>query len=184
MFAYGYEVQQLPGLVTAARVQTITGTIATVEQIEAAVAVASATIRNYCNWHVAPSLSCTYHTECSGYPELQLPAVSVSAVDSVKVNGEAVEFVWKPNGRIMRKNGEPWPREWGSVEVKYSAGVDASQLEFIAAKLSAAALASPAGVRSESIGSASVTYASTGIDDAFGENMKALCASYKLPWRP
>lgn len=179
---FGYESEYVPSIVDVEDVRKLTGTSAPNEQLEAAVCQVDAIIRHYCGWHVCPPLSCTYETECEGFPEIQLPATHVSKVLSVEVEGEPVEVRWKKNGRIVRKDGKPWPREWGSVVVRYVAGIDQASLASVAAKMAAAAVASPAGVRSESVGSMSVTYATT--EAELTERQAAFLGSFRLKARP
>lgn len=179
---FGYESDELPRIVDVDAVRAITGTDAPEEQIEAAVDQVGAIIRHHCGWHVCPPLECSYETECEGFPELQLPATHVCDVTSVSVDGEQVDFRWKPNGRVVRKDGMAWPREWGSVRIEYAAGVNAASLAQMAAKMAASAVASPAGVRSESVGSMSVTYATT--EAELTERQAAFLGAFRLKARP
>lgn len=180
----GYSVDNLPAIVDIEQARKIISTNASDEQLQAGIDAASAVIRNYCGWHVSPNLECTFECESDGFPELQLPATFVTAVHSVTVNGEPIEFEWKPSGRIRRTDKKMFSESWGSVVVKYSAGIETEQIAQPVAKLAAAACSAPAGIRSESIGQASVTYSTTSLEEAFSDNMRAVLNAYRVNARP
>ena len=178
---WGYSVEELTDILTVAECRAITGTEAPDAMVEAGIKAAQAAIRNNCGWHVAPPLQCVYETESAGFREIQLPATFVKDVTAT-IDGQTVDVEAKHTGRIRRADGKPVPESWGSVEVSYTAGVDASQVKQLVAKLAASAVASPAGIRSESIGSASVTYASTEIE--LTSNVQAVLGAYRVKARP
>lgn len=108
----------------------------------------------------------------NGQRILTLPQIPVTAVSSVTVDGETLTFDthyrWSPNGLLYRTWDGFWGRQfaaWGdllqSIVVVYSHGYAAipDDLRTVCVEVAARAWSTPAGaVRSESIGSYSVTY--------------------------
>lgn len=138
---------------------------------EANIKAAEAAIRNYCGWHVSPSLECelsiTFFDKrvatVGGGILIQLPAAFVSSVNSVYVDGAEVEtYVLETNG-VLRIYGLNWYgiRKYTPIVVRYTAGVSADMAaglkELIAHRVTHA-LASSAGVQSETAGGVSITY--------------------------
>ena len=105
MTAWGYDVNSvLPPLLTAEEYARITGAEWS-ERLEAAVDAASQAIRNYCGWHVSPSVNCTANP-AGGAIIAKLPAGYVSAITSITENGEALsssDYEWRKDGLIKRR---------------------------------------------------------------------------------
>jgi hypothetical protein len=116
---WGYtlaDVDALPGILpdweydefTAGKYATDTRRIVNINAAEAA-------LRNYCGWHVAPSLACKlsttfYDRRVSRVKDtiiVQLPASFVTGVSAVKIDGTAYNtFVFETSG-ILRIYGAP-----------------------------------------------------------------------------
>ena len=57
--AWGYDVDDLAPLLSVEAFNTMTGGIyAGNDRVESALVAASQAIRNYCGWHICPSLEC------------------------------------------------------------------------------------------------------------------------------
>lgn len=184
---WDYEITNtsLPPIIDASEFDKITGGVmsSTTEQITAKLDGVSSAIRDYCGWHVSPVRTCVFTGNGEGRL-LVLPAMLVSSVEYVKVNGESVEFEWQSNGLVRLKSGR-FPDAWRAVECRYTAGVDsASVLGEIVAQIAGNALAAAPGIAEEHAGSVGATYNKTGDGITGGVSLlardKALLAPYKL----
>ena len=161
------------------------------------ISAASTAIRNYCGWHVYPSLPCTLNTTLHdrhiawvrGDLLIQLPAAYVTEVSSVKIGGvEHSTFVIEPNGLLkVYEAHAAGMKEYTAVEVTYTAGIpDAlmDSIEELIAHRVIHALASSAGVQSETAGGVSITYSANWINSArstaLADDNKEVLAPYKV----
>lgn len=174
----------LPPIITLEDFDKLTGGLmaATTEQKKAKLAGVSSAIRDYCGWHVAPNLKCTFTGEGEGRL-LVLPAMAVSEVASVTVSGVAVDCEWKSSGLVRLKRGR-FPDEWRSVQCVYSAGFEPDTLGEIVAQIASNALVAAPGIAEEHAGSVGATYNKTGDGITGGVSLlprdKELLAPYKL----
>lgn len=158
---WGYDVSDaLAPMLTVAEFNTITGNAYSGNpRIESALKAASQAIRNYCGWHVVPSVSCTAEPTAEGCM-LRLPAAYVSAISSVTENSEAVtEYEWRKDGLIRRAT--EWTDKWGGIAVEYTAGYSAAAVPDLAeavCAITAGVLSVTAGVMSESADGVSISY--------------------------
>lgn len=156
-------------------------------------------VRDYCGWHVYPQQVCSFSERLlmgngrikrTGADFLiQLPAAFVPSVSSVTIDGETwTDYAVEPNGllrlfdvydrRITRKT---------AIAVTYSAGIPAGLMdavkELIAHRVTHA-LASSAGVQSESAGGVSITYSANWINSsratALADDNKEVLAPYRV----
>lgn len=147
-----------------------------------ALAYANAIVRNYCGWHVAPIARCKASLDGERYGHVSLPASRVRKVLSVKDDGHEVEFEFDPStGMVRRADRRPFSSKWGAVEVEYEAGVAEAQLIPVVSRLVEMSSGTQ-GIRSETIGGASVTYADT--EAALTDGMRAALEPYRLAVRP
>lgn len=198
---WGYQlpdIDVLPGIIDIDAFNEFTaGKYGTDKRAIPNIAAASAAIRNYCGWHVFPSLKCrletTFYdkrvTATYGGVMVQLPATYVTAVDSVTINGTDYEtFVIEPDG-ILRVYGVCWQevKPWTPVIVDYKAGISdgmaAGLMELVAHRVTHA-LASTYGVQSEAAGGVSVTYNATWTNNsratALADDNKEVLSPYRL----
>lgn len=148
-------------------------------RIESNIDAACAAIRNWCGWHVYPVQACSIterilagngRVKRAGDDILiQLPATFVSAVTSVTIDGVPFDdFDLAPNG-ILRLFDVGWMTRRTQVTVTYAAGLSDGMMdgvkELIAHRVTHA-LASSAGIQSESAGGVSVTYSANWINSA------------------
>ena len=57
---WGYDVQELPPILEVGQLRTLMPALSsTDETLEAVLANVSAAVRDWCGWHVSPSLDCT-----------------------------------------------------------------------------------------------------------------------------
>lgn len=159
---------------------------------------AESAIRNYCGWHIFPELDCRLDTTffdrrvtiAGRYIMIQLPATYVTAVKSIQIAGVVYDetFVLDNNGilRIYDVNMCAI-REYSKIVVEYTAGIPeelAAGLKELIAHRVTHALASTAGVQSETAGGVSVTYNATWTNNsratALADDNKEVLAPYKI----
>lgn len=132
---------------------------------------ASAVVRGYCSWWIAPVMASTAVLSGDGSRVLGLPCMHVVDVVSVAIDGVAVPaapqgYRWSSNGVLMRPPGLVWPDELSNVSVSYVGGYDTTPEDVVAVVCALAdELALPTGIAAQSYGDQSVTYARAS-DDA------------------
>ena len=164
MTPWGYEIDgTLPPLITTEQFNALTGSAwAGDARIEPAIKAASAALRNWAGWHVAPSAACRAVLDTDGTRSLWLPTCNLTEVTSVTVRGvEVTDYEWSRLGHVVpAQRVAPGLR---NATVEYAAGASApDDLQAIVAGMAARTLAlSPRsyGVVSESAGGVSITRA-------------------------
>lgn len=155
---------------------------------EAAVIAASQAIRNYCGWHISPSMRCIAHPT-GGSNVLRLPAGYVSSIEEIHEDGEHIPhctYEWRRDGLIRKI----WPRRrwtnrWDGIDVWYRAGYDPQAVPDLAeavCAIAAGVLAVTAGVTSESADGVSISYAASASSIAAGltSQQKTALEAYKV----
>ena len=169
---WGYtltEAESLPDLLTVAELNAFTANRYEGDvRIPPDIASASDAIRNYCGWHIYPSLQCNWvgyagisrNMACNASEILiQLPARYVSSVSEVLHNNVPVtNYIIETNGilHVFEKC-----ERYDTISVTYVAGVPESMTDGVkelTAHRVTHALASSYGVTSESAGGVSITY--------------------------
>ena len=165
--AWGYDVEELAPLLSVEDFNQMTGNVyATNERVESALLAASQAVRNYCGWHICPSLDCTAYP-VGGGKLIKLPASYVSEISSVTEDGETLtegKYEWRHDGLMRRACFRNWSAAWDGIEVVYKAGFDADAVPDLTEAVRAiteGVLAVTAGVVSESADGVSVSYAAS-----------------------
>lgn len=166
---YGYDVlvdgdeQTLPGLITPADISQAAGgrIAATDPRLPAVCAAVSAAIRDFCGWHIAPSLQCEFDTQVDTRIVV-LPAKLVHSIDRIETEGEEVsDFRFKRSG-LVQFSAHPQNRgEWGAYQISYHAGIDdisSTPILQVACQVALNNLVATPGVRGESVGQVSMSY--------------------------
>lgn len=163
---WGYTIENtasLPDLMTVAEFNALTGNkFVNDTRVSSLLASAQMTVRNFCGWHLYPSLPCVFEADSIDVSRcIQLPSRFVSGVSSVKLRDtDIVDYHVKTNGLVFL-DGSVLGRSWNDVEVKFTSGLGASQIgalkEILAGRI-ANALTNSYGVQSESAGGVSITY--------------------------
>ena len=181
---WGYSVSSLDSLISVAEFRALCPNLSSTDsQIEAVLSAVSGAIRDYCGWHVSPSIQCTFTGTGEGRL-LMLPAMGVRSVESLKVGGsEVADFEWLSSGMVRLSYGH-FPDSWRSVTCVYTAGFDAVSIAQVVAQISANALVAAPGVANERAGNVSITYNQTGTGITGGVSLLArdyaLLAPYVL----
>lgn len=158
---------------------------------------ACAAIRNWCGWHVYPVHACSMTERLMAGngrvkrvgPDImiQLPASFVSVPASVTIDGAPFDdYDIEPNG-ILRLFDVGHLGRKAQVTVTYTAGLSDGTMdgikELIAHRVTHA-LASSAGIQSESAGGVSVTYSANWINSArstaLPDDNKEVLAPYRV----
>ena len=189
---WGYTIENtasLPDLMTVAEFDALTGNkFAGDARVSSLLASAQITVRNFCGWHLYPSLPCKFEADSIDVSRcIQLPSRFVSGVSSVKLRDtDIVDYHVKTNGLVFL-DGSVLGRSWNDVVVKFTSGLGGSQIgalkEILAGRI-ANALTNSYGVQSESAGGVSITYslnwASNASASSITDPLIAALAPYKV----
>lgn len=185
---WGYSVDSLQPIIDVTTFDELTGgRYAGDERVSAAIDAATAAIRAYCGWHVAPVLTCEY--VCDGERgDIWLPCAGLVSVGSVEFDGVAQAV--KGFNRLGRvRTDRPQPRGGlGNVSVTYSAGFDLDATpdlaQIVAQRVVAEVALSAYGIASESAGGVSISYSGTALSDSgsafLPDSVRAALAPYRL----
>lgn len=188
MTPWGYEAEDIPPIITPERFHALTGlTYIDNPRIGSALLAASQAVRNYCGWHICPAVECTAHPDGGG-KVLRLPAGYVSEITKVTEDGEELsegQYEWRRDGLLRRAQFKRWSPRWDGIEVKYTAGYEASavpDLTEAVCAITAGVLSVSAGVISESADGVSVSYSQSASSIAAGltAQQKAALEAYKV----
>lgn len=158
-----------------------------VDDVEAQAAGES--IREYCGWHIAPSVTETLELDSYGGSVLQLPSlrvVTVSAVtdaDDAPIEGYSVS---KSTGLLRRDGCLRWPRGYGAVKVTLTHGFDGvpdslNAVLVAMARDGAAASSAAPNVKQVALDGASITYAdAVGVRRGLGAAYGHVLDRYRL----
>lgn len=166
---------RLPPLVTAEALSAATG-----DEVEASdprvlplLDGASAAIRKYCRWHVAPVLEESLTVDGSGADVLELPTARLLSLVEVTDDARPVpvaELDASQAGMISRRGG-CWSSRFSGVTARVRHGYDLAAVPDIAqivVQVVSNALASPMGVTREQAGAMSVSWSMTAPNVAGG----------------
>lgn len=197
-WGYALNSETLPDLITVEEFNTYTANKhAGDTRLASEVKAASQAVRNYCGWHIAPSVECTMAEHLlygNGRIKrvgrdllIQLPARYVSAVSSVTIDG--VEFsglAFDADG-IVHVFDVPAMSRKSVIIAEYTAGIPGEMSEAIKELVSSRinhALSTSVGVTSETAGGMSVTYsagwANSARASALPDDSKEALSPYKV----
>lgn len=185
---WGYDVDNLGPIITEVEFHERTGNAyISNPRTGAALYAASQAIRNYCGWHVCPSMRCTAYPE-GGAAVTKLPAGYVSEIVKITENGvelSAGGYEWRRDGLLKRVRPHRWSDTWDGIEVIYEAGYEAEavpDLSEAVCAITAGVLAVSAGVTSESADGVSISYAQSASSIAAGltGQQKSALGAYKV----
>jgi len=183
---WGYTVDgALPPLLGVAEFHRLVPNISSSDaRIEDMLDGISQALRDWCGWHIGPALDCVYTGDGEGRL-LMLPAMGVTAVSSLKIDGETVDpgyYEWTSAGMVRLKHGR-FPDSWRSVECAYTAGFPLGAVAQVAAQVASNALVAAPGVREEHAGAVGISYNETGSGITGGVSMLERDLSLLAPYR-
>lgn len=149
--------------------------------MEAELAAASADIRRYCRWHVAPVGQVSFRRVLPYPDEVWLPAMRVVSVDAVTVDGVA----WSAED-VAAVPFDPetgWtPLQGRDVTVQFTAGFEKvpPDVEAAAVELAVSGLTTALGQTREQAGGVSLQYARTGGGIPEGSALARRLDAYRL----
>lgn len=183
---WGYEVDELPDLITVSDFNAATNNrYAGDARIEPAIASASAAIRAWCGWHVAPVLDCSITLDGEA-GDIWLPTNALSSVTSAKVGGEDVTVTGSNRrGRVRLAHKTCG---LGNVAIDYVAGYDVAAcpdlMGVVVQRVMASVAMTTYGVSQETAGGVSISYSGSALSDlgsAFlPDSVKAALSTYRL----
>lgn len=129
------------------------------------IAAASATVRGFAGWHIAPIIAetLTVHVGAGLLGAIVLPTGKLRTVSAVRVNGHEVsDWAMGTDGTVYLPGVTAGPAVV-EVDATHGYGLDeVADVLQVVQQMAALAASSPAGVVSEQAGSLSVTYGQTG----------------------
>ncbi len=183
---WGYEVDELPDLITVSDFNAATNNRYSGDaRIEPAIASASAAIRAYCGWHVAPVLDCSITLDGEA-GDIWLPTNALASVTSAKVGGEDVTVTGSNRrGRVRLAHKTCG---LGNVAIDYVAGYDVTAcpdlMGVVVQRVMASVAMTTYGVSQETAGGVSISYSGSALSDlgsAFlPDSVKAALSTYRL----
>lgn len=149
---------------------------------------ATALVRSYCGWHVAPSITSTVSVAGSSKGAILLPTLHVTAVTSIVEDGSTLlttDYLWDEAG-ILGRVGVPWTSPDKVVTVTFTHGWDqAPDFSAVILAVASRAQSSPDGVVRRQVGLVSETYSQTSANVAGGVSLlpheKDTLRAYRLP---
>jgi len=127
---------------------------------------ATAAIRLWCGWHIAPVITETLALDGEGSASLNLPSGHVVDVTALRVDGVTQpvgEWDWSTAGMIRLRRGL-FPDRFRCVQVDLTHGyAQAPAVTAVITRAVLGACASPMGATREQAGSISVSWARTGM---------------------
>lgn len=165
---------------------------------QALIDAATAAVRRYCGWHIAPSRSETLTFRSDGSLTQILPTLRVTSIESVTYDGlllDPTSYQWDPWGVLSYAPSTLWPSYWGSYRapaplvVTLTHGFDSvPDVAAVITSIVARAQASPDGITRSQVGQVSQTYSQTGQGQAGGlaflPNELSVLDLYRLASRP
>lgn len=183
---WGYEVDELPDLITVSDFNAATNNrYAGDARIEPAIASASAAIRAWCGWHVAPVLDCSITLDGEA-GDIWLPTNALASVTSAKVGGEDVTVTgYNRRGRVRLAHKTCG---LGNVAIDYVAGYDVTAcpdlMGVVVQRVMASVAMTTYGVSQETAGGVSISYSGSALSDlgsAFlPDSVKTALSTYRL----
>ena len=183
---WGYEVATMPDLITVSEFNAATNNrYAGDSRIGPAIASASAAIRAFCGWHVAPVLDCSITLDGEA-GDIWLPTNALASITSAKVDGDDVTVDgFNRRGRVRLASKTCG---LGNVTIGYKAGYDAAAcpdlMGVVVQRVMASVAMTTYGVSQETAGGVSISYSGSALSDlgsAFlPDSVKAALSTYRL----
>ena len=119
---WGYDAEDIGPIVSLEQFHAITNCAYMDNlRLDSALYAASQAIRNYCGWHICPSVKCTAYPE-GGAIVAKLPAGYVSEIVKITEDGTELssgDYEWRRDGLLKRSFPRKWCGKWDSIEAEY-----------------------------------------------------------------
>jgi len=156
-----------PSFATPEQYAQLTGTEVDPE-IQGTLDAASAMIRRYCGWHIAPEITEDLVVDGSGGKVQTLPTLRLGKLDGLIETRNSVMTIWDPDDIEWSRNGYLrrvgiWTDRLQGITASVTHGFsldDVSDLTAMAVTMAARAEASPFGEKQTAVGAVSVTLSS------------------------
>lgn len=131
---------------------------------ELAIDIASDIIRTYCGHSITKILNDNIFIDGNGTDTILLPAAPVNGIDLIEIDGELLEttkYKYSKKGWVKRIDKNIFPNTPNSIEIIYNHGYDTIPDAILGVVLALAGRITDgsSGIKQETIGSYSVTYA-------------------------
>ena len=185
---WGYDAEDLGPIISVNQFHAITDcAYMDNPRVESALLAASQAIRNYCGWHISPSVQCTAYPE-GGAIVAKLPAGYVSEIVRITEDGTVLssgDYEWRRDGLIKRAFPHRWSSKWDGIKAEYMAGYEAEAVPDLVEAICAittGVMSVSAGVISESADGVSISYSQSASSIAAGLTaaQKSALESYKV----
>lgn len=149
-------------------------------------AAASAAVRAYCGWHIAPSIMQTVTVDGPGGKLLMLPTLRLTDLTDVMNSGQAVsDPEWSEAGMVRGS----WTTKWRGITLTMTHGYDECPAEVLEVVKDMAAASGKANAGTEQAGPYSMTVPSASAASQAGAVgvsplQRTVLDRYKLPPRP
>jgi len=151
-------------------------------------ALACAAVRDYCGWHIAPSVTETVTTRGDGRRDLLLPTLHLTDVTAATNDGTATTVTeWDEIGVVRYPDWPAWSTTMRGVTVTITHGYDECPEALAGAIRSMASRGvTSLGVTRSQVGQVSRQYASGATDGALGatDAELAIVRRYRIPSAP
>jgi hypothetical protein len=169
--------------------RTLTGLDVDPVRLDLLLGQASAAVRAFCGWHIAPTLTgATVTADGTGGRTLSLPTLYLTNVSAVTEHGTALDLdsvTWSEHGVIER--GCAWTCRRRGVVAVIDHGYETvpGEVAAVVCSIVSRVAPNPLGVVREQTGPFSVTYSQTAFNQAGGvvllANEKDVLAAYRIP---
>lgn len=142
---------------------------------------ASALVRAWCGWHVAPAWPETLTLDTQAGSSLLLPTLRIQSVESCTLDGVDIldRIEWSADGMIRY---QAFPRKFRALTISLTHGFDESAILPIVDRVASRLTTLSPGVEEETVGRRSVRYTSGG--GGLLEEDRLALAPFKLNWGP
>lgn len=172
--SWGYEilnVDRLPEILNAGEFNAMTANkFACDQRIQSMITSITASIRNYCGWHVAGNIECSVsytfddlHVTRHGHDLLiQLPSRCATAITKIMINDIEINpqhFYLKQSGLLRIYNLCKFYNRYDIITINFMSGLsDEAGIKGVIASRVSNALSGTAGISSETAGGVSISY--------------------------
>lgn len=191
---WGYEIlsEELPSIITLEEFNAMTlGKYSNDQRAQYALSAITASIRNYCGWHVSGNVECsvTYSFDdlhiARTFNEIiiQLPSRCATSITKIMTNGEEInpDYFLKQNGILKIYGGCGF---FKTITINFMSGLLSDDgLKSVVCSRVSNALSGPVGINSESAGGVSVSYSNSYVAGSNASTLLTSDKEYLIPYK-